>query len=96
MSLMQNAELLRIAAMQPAAVSAALGFIRGLQSAGKITNESVREIASNAEVLAQLGAHPTLDISDLLLVVRWLLRMAQQDPDSLRDFLQKMRAYLGE
>ena len=95
MSWFNNADFLRMAAMHPAAVSAALGFIRGLQSAGKITNESVREIASNAEVLAQLGAHPNYSVSDLLRVVRWLVYIADK-PDSLRDSLQKMRADLGE
>ncbi len=96
MSLRQSADLLRLAGMFPEAIIAALGFIRGLQDGGKLTDSAVREIIRNTKALAELGAHPVLDISDLLLVVRWLLRMAQQDPDSLRDSLKKMQAYLSE
>jgi hypothetical protein len=95
MSWFNNADLLRIAATQPAAVSAALGFIRGLQEARKLPAVAIRQIAENAEALAQLGAHPSYSVSDLLRVVRWLVHIAD-DPDSLRDFLQKMRADLGE
>jgi hypothetical protein len=95
MSWFNNAELLRIAATHPAAVSAALGFIGGLQEARKLPAVAIRQIAENAGVLAKLGAHPGYSVSDLLRVVRWLVYIADK-PDSLRDFLQKMRADLGE
>lgn len=95
MSWLDNAGLLRIAATQPAAVSAALGFIRGLQDGRKLPEAAIRQIAENAEALAQLGAHPSYSVSDLLRVVRWLVHIADK-PDSLSAFLQKMRVDLSE
>ncbi len=95
MSWLNNAGLLRIAATHPAAVSAALGFIRGLQEARKLPPIAVKQIADNADALAELGLHPSYSVSDLLRVVRWLVYIADK-PDSLRDFLQTMRADLGE